>query len=50
MSLLEQKNNKMIKNKKGMESEALIKILIVIVLFALISAGIIFLLKRYGVL
>jgi len=40
----------MIKNKKGMESEALIKILIVIVLFALISAGIIFLLKRYGVL
>jgi len=38
------------KNKKAMAIESLIQILVLIVLFALIGMGIVFLLKRYGVL
>jgi len=33
-----------------METETLIKIIVIIVLFALIGAAIIFLLKRYGII
>lgn len=37
-------------NKKAMEAEVLIKVIILIVLFATIGAAIIFLLKRFGVI
>ncbi len=37
-------------NKKGLAAEVLIKILILIVTFAIIAGAIAYLLKRYGVI
>ena len=39
-----------IKSKKGTSSEVLIKILILIVMFAIIGGAVTYLLKRFGVL
>lgn len=38
------------KNKKGLTTEVLIKIILYIILFALIASAITYLLKRYGVI
>ncbi len=38
------------KNKKGITSEILIKLLILIIMFAIIGAALLYLLKRYNVI